>query len=251
MTGTTLTIVIVIAALVLAAIAVVGLRLARQKQTERLRKQYGPEYDRAVAHSDNQREAESELRDLDTHEREGVEARWKEIQAEFVDDPSQAVRSADQLVVEVMSARGYPVDDFDQRADDLSVSHPQITRRYRDARKIAKSNEDGSADTEDLRRAVTSYRELVHALLNGESDSPGSDAQGSAGSGRRTVAAHQADDQPENNADDARADTGRGDMGKGARDTERNGHATDTNGHQRNDRESVRPLTRETKKENS
>jgi dephospho-CoA kinase len=60
------------------------------------------------------------------------------------------------LVVEVMSARGYPVEDFDQRADDLSVSHPEITQRYREASRIAQANEDGTVDTEDLRQAVTS-----------------------------------------------------------------------------------------------
>jgi hypothetical protein len=87
-----------------------------------------------------------------------------------VDDPSDAVRNADRLVVEVMAARGYPVEDFDQRADDLSVSHPEVTQRYREARGIAQANEDGNADTEDLRQAVTSYRSLVLALLGDDGD---------------------------------------------------------------------------------
>jgi hypothetical protein len=72
--------------------------------------------------------------------------------------------------VEVMSARGYPVEDFDQRADDLSVSHPEITQRYREASRIAQANEDGTVDTEDLRQAVTSYRALVLALLADDGD---------------------------------------------------------------------------------
>jgi hypothetical protein len=80
------------------------------------------------------------------------------------------VRNADLLVVEVMSARGYPVDDFDQQADDLSVSHPEVTQRYREARRIAQANEDGNVDTEDLRQAVTSYRSLVQALLADDGD---------------------------------------------------------------------------------
>jgi hypothetical protein len=69
-----------------------------------------------------------------------------------------------------MSARGYPVDDFDQRADDLSVRHAEVTQRYREARRIAQANEDGKVDTEDLRQAVTSYRTLVMALLAGDGD---------------------------------------------------------------------------------
>ena len=103
-------------------------------------------------------------------EREDFERRWSEVQGQFVDDPSNAVRNADLLVVEVMGARGYPVEDFDQRADDLSVSHPEVTQRYREARRIAQANKDGNADTEDLRQAVTSYRSLVMALLDDDGD---------------------------------------------------------------------------------
>jgi FtsZ-interacting cell division protein ZipA len=177
MSNITLIIVIVIAVVVVAAIIVVGYRMARQNRTERLRQQYGPEYDRAIDQSDSQRQAESELRsrtkrheqlelrDLDSSEREDFERRWSDVQGKFVDDPSTAVHDADLLVLEVMSARGYPVEDFDQRADDLSVSHPEVTQRYREARLIAQANKDGNASTEDLRQAVTSFRSLVLALL--------------------------------------------------------------------------------------
>lgn len=182
MSNTTLIIVIVIAIVVVAAIAIVGYQAARQKRTARLREQYGPEYDRALDQADSQREAESELRDrskrheklelrsLDSSERDDFEHRWSDVQGQFVDDPSNAVRNADRLVVDVMAARGYPVDDFDQRADDLSVSHPEVTQRYREARRIAQANEDGNADTEQLRQAVTSYRSLVLALLADDGD---------------------------------------------------------------------------------
>lgn len=175
----TSTVIIVIVIVVVAAIAIlVGYQVARRKRTERLRGQFGPEYDRALDRADDQRDAESELldrsrrheklelRNLDPTEREDFERRWSEVQREFVDDPSSAVRHADEFVVDVMSARGYPVDDFDQRADDLSVEHPEVTQRYREARRIARANQEGRADTEDLRQAVTSYRALVHALLD-------------------------------------------------------------------------------------
>ena len=96
-----------------------------------------------------------------------------------MDDPSNAVRNADLLVVEVMAARGYPVEDFDQRAEDLSVSHPEVTQRYREARGIAQANKDGNADTEDLRQAVTFYRSLVALLADdgGGSRSNGADSE--------------------------------------------------------------------------
>ena len=182
MSNNTLIIVIVVAVVAIVAIVIVGYLMARKRRTTQLREQYGPEYDRAVDQADSQQEAESELRgrskrheqlelrSLDAAEREDFERRWSDVQGQFVDDPGTAVRNADLLVVEVMSARGYPVEDFDQRAGDLSVRHPEVTERYREARRIAQANEDGTVDTEDLRQAVTSYRSLVFALLADDED---------------------------------------------------------------------------------
>ena len=183
MSNITLIIVIIVAVLIIAALVIVGSQMARRRRTETLRQQYGPEYDRAIDQSESQREAESELRDrskrheelelrtLDSSERADFERRWTDVQAQFVDDPGSAVRNADGLVTDVMSARGYPVEaDFDRRADDLSVRHAEVTQRYREARRIAQANKDGNADTEDLRQAVTSYRSLVQALLEDDGD---------------------------------------------------------------------------------
>ncbi len=182
MSNITLIIVIVVAVLLVVAIVVIGYQMARRRQTERLRNQYGPEYDRTIDQVDSQREAESELRDrskrhekfelrsLDSSERADFERRWSDVQAQFVDHPGTAVRNADRLVSEVMSARGYPVDNFEQRADDLSVHHAEVTQRYREGRRVAQANLEGRVDTEDLRQAVTNYRSLVQALLADDGD---------------------------------------------------------------------------------
>jgi uncharacterized protein YneF (UPF0154 family) len=237
------TLVIVIVIVVIAVIAIAGgLMIARKKQSERLRERFGPEYDRAVANADSQREAESqlrertkrhkklELRSLKGEERADFERRWSEVQGEFVDDPGRAVRAADHLVVDVMSARGYPVDDFDRRAEDLSVSHPEITQRYREARRVAKANADGHADTEDLRKAVTNYRDLINALLH---DGDGADRHSERSEHR----------------DDGRPATGRADMGRGRRDTDPADSDRHTNGHVRDEQAPERPADRETERE--
>ena len=62
MSNITVIIVIVVAVVVIAAFVIAGYQMARRKRTERLRDQYGPEYDRAIDQADNQRAAESELR---------------------------------------------------------------------------------------------------------------------------------------------------------------------------------------------
>lgn len=206
MGNTTVIILIVVAIVAVAIIATVGTRLATRKRSERLQEQFGPEYERAVRKSGDQRGAESELRErakrhdelelreLKPAERSEFERRWTQVQGQFVDDPSDAVRSADRLVVEVMSARGYPVDDFDQRADDLSVRHPEVTQRYREARRIAQANQEGSADTEDLRQAVTSYRSLVEALLAGDGDAgPDEHTNRQARGERKSASADESD----------------------------------------------------------
>ena len=55
--------------------------------------------------------------------------------------------------------------DFERRAEDLSVDHADVVRTYRTAHEIALMEQDGRANTEDLRRAMVSYRELFDELL--------------------------------------------------------------------------------------
>ena len=75
------------------------------------------------------------------------------------------MRDADRLVIAIMRKRGYPTDEFDQRAADISVEHPEVVEHYRDAHRVAVAHERGDVGTEDLRTAAISYRSLVAALL--------------------------------------------------------------------------------------
>jgi hypothetical protein len=75
------------------------------------------------------------------------------------------VNHADTLVQDVMQRRGYPVSDFDQNAADLSVDHPRVVENYRIAHEIALREGQGVSNTEDLRKAMVSYRALFEDLL--------------------------------------------------------------------------------------
>jgi hypothetical protein len=90
---------------------------------------------------------------------------WRRVQAQFVDDPANAVTQADRLVGEAMTARGYPVGDFEQRVEDVSVDHPNVVMNYRAARDIAERHARRVASTEDLRQAMVHYRALFAELL--------------------------------------------------------------------------------------
>lgn len=168
--------IILIILLVVALAGLVAWVLLRER-SRGLRERFGPEYERSIAQTDDRRAVESELRDrekrhrqldirpLTDDERAGFADRWTSVQQGFVDDPGRAMQDADGLVGDVMRARGYPLDDFDQQAADISVQHPIVVQRYREARVIADAHVAGRAGTEDLRQAVTSYRALIVALL--------------------------------------------------------------------------------------
>jgi len=69
----------------------------------------------------------------------------------------------------VMRDRGYPVDDFEQRASDLSVDYPEVVENYRSAHTIAGRNGPNGGNTEDLRKAMVHYRALFNELLGTQS----------------------------------------------------------------------------------
>jgi hypothetical protein len=95
------------------------------------------------------------------------------VQADFVDSPQSAVDEADALVIEVMRRRGYPMDDFEQRAADISVDHPDVVGHYREGHRLSALGARGQASTEDLRQAMRHYRELFQELLESSSGGPG------------------------------------------------------------------------------
>ncbi|MBS0416474.1 MAG: hypothetical protein JSR66_02090 [Proteobacteria bacterium] len=78
---------------------------------------------------------------------ENFRNRWAAIQSSFVDDPSGAVRAGDELVAQVMS----------------ELANTFAEQRHRVESRLETS---GSADTEDLRVALTSYRSFFERLLS-------------------------------------------------------------------------------------
>jgi FtsZ-interacting cell division protein ZipA len=166
-----------IAVLVVVAVIVVGWSLSRRRRSTRLKEHFGPEYERTVGELGEQRAAEAELVarekkrkkldiiDLTPEARAEHAAAWQTVQTDFVDDPQDAVGRAERLVTRVMRERGYPIDDFDQRAADISVDHPDIVENYRSAHAIYRSDD---ISTEDARQAFVHYRALFDRLLGSE-----------------------------------------------------------------------------------
>jgi hypothetical protein len=168
---------IALAAAVIVIVAVGAWLYARKRRgtTAGLRQKFGPEYDRAVLAHGSKAEAKLagrekrvemlNIRDLDLMEHERFSKQWQAVQSRFVDSPKGAVAEADDLVSSVMKARGYPVDNFDQRAADISVDHPRVVENYRLAHQIALRIGKDAATTEDLREAMIHYRALFEELV--------------------------------------------------------------------------------------
>jgi hypothetical protein len=76
----------------------------------------------------------------------GLRSRWDDIQAAFVDDPAECVQKADTLVTEVVE---------------------QLTTAFSEARSRLEAQwaRGEQASTEDLRQALTRYREFFQRLL--------------------------------------------------------------------------------------
>jgi hypothetical protein len=178
---------IVIAVAAVVVIALVAWLMMTRRRTEGLREQFGPEYDATVTEAESRRSAEAELearrerrerltlRALTPETRDRYAQQWRDVQARFVDSPAVALQSADLLVTELMRDRGYPTNDFEQQAADVSVDHPEVVRNYRSAHTISEESSSGSADTERMREGLVHYRSLFDELL--EEDTPDTDRE--------------------------------------------------------------------------
>jgi hypothetical protein len=174
--------VIALAIGVVVILAAVAWLIYNQRRSRHLRDHFGPEYDRTISEMGNRRRAEAELaqredrvRKLDIHplsatDRLRFSQRWMECQAQFVDDPKGAVDAADNLLTEVIRARGYAADNPYDRMADISAAYPQHVARYRLADELLTRHRRGQGSTEDLRKAFVHYRGLFDEILGGQDE---------------------------------------------------------------------------------
>ena len=170
-----------VVALVAVALAIIGAAVAFSRRANQrsamLRERFGPEHDRAIEQYGG-RAGERELvsradrvdklrfRELSDADRVRFSNAWTTILEQFVDDPRAAVYRANDLIKDVMRARGYSADTgFEQRAADLSVDHPDVVQHYRAARALQEKGTSQGMNTEDLRQSVVHYRVLFADLL--------------------------------------------------------------------------------------
>ena len=168
---------VIVAVLAIVAVALLAWWYMQSQRRAHLRTRFGPEYDRTIRETRDVGKAETllsnrerrveklNIRPLSAEESARFSATWRTIQAKFVDDPKGAITNADSLITEVMSSRGYPMSNWDQRVADISVDYPRVVDNYRAGHEITIRHDRGDASTEDLRRAMIAYRELFAELV--------------------------------------------------------------------------------------
>lgn len=171
--------------LVAVAFLVIGALLTaafmRLQRSRRLKERFGPEYERIVREAGDKQAAETELesrlahveslqiRPLSADEVNRFSLEWQKTQTEFVDAPLASVQKADRLIQDVMRAKGYPVEDFEQRAGDISVDYPELVADYRGLHMIAARDVDDDVSTEEMRQAMVHGRALFERLVTKDS----------------------------------------------------------------------------------
>jgi hypothetical protein len=83
---------------------------------------------------------------LDDGELQNMTMRWKDIQAEFVDEPATAVREADALVAELMQ----------RLAATFATERAELETRWAGGNQVS---------TEELRQGLRLYRSFFERLL--------------------------------------------------------------------------------------
>jgi hypothetical protein len=223
---------IIIAVIVVAAVVVVasaGMRRAR------LRRQFGPEYDRLVEQLGSRKKADAELaerqrrvqalpiHELSPEQQASYSGDWTAVQERFVDAPAEAVTAANTLIWNVMRDRGYPTDDKKTSMDALTVRHPGSLENYRQTMDMRTE----SASTELLRATMIHYRALFEDLTGLRDTRGGTGRDRVAEIRDRTEAAEETRETEETApaADHAAADRAAADRDLAAENTSRTADA--------------------------
>ena len=166
-TGAIIGIVIVVIVVMAAVVVATG-----ELRRARLRRQFGPEYDRLVQLQGSRKKADAELaarqrraeglgiHELSPEQQASYRGDWTAVQERFVDTPAEAVAAASTLIWDVMRDRGYPADDRNASMDALSVYHARSLEGYRQTLGL----QTESATTEQLREAMIRSRGLFEDL---------------------------------------------------------------------------------------
>jgi hypothetical protein len=105
---------------------------------------------------------------LDEH---GWISRYESLEEDVRESPAEALAELDDLVAEMMDARGIPLEE----RDGGETTEPETIRQFAEARRVTRALETGDPyDPGDVANAVDAYRSLYEYLLQLQSGSASS-----------------------------------------------------------------------------
>ena len=168
---------VVLAVLIAGLIAVVVVLARNARRSISLNREYASEYSRILEETGHRHEepppVEPErrgkrfpIKPLGPADRGRYADAWRSIQSEFLKEPGPAVAHADELLGQVMAARGYPMEEFDRRSEEIAADHPAVVRNYWKGHDVAVRQE--TSDRGELAAAMAAYQALVDELVGEE-----------------------------------------------------------------------------------
>jgi hypothetical protein len=92
-------------------------------------------------------------------------SRWEALEPDVRASPAEALPELDELVAEMMEARGLPLEE----RDGEDAAEPETVRQFEEARRVTRELDRGDAyDPGDVASAVEAYRDLYAHLLGVE-----------------------------------------------------------------------------------
>ena len=177
----------VVIAIAIVVLLVLGFAFVQNARRARLRKTFGPEYDRAVDRAGDRKAGERELvdrkkehskltiRPLSATAAAGYRDSFARLQERFVDIPAAAVSGAHDIVTRAMADCGFPTTNDDTTASMLALEHGSVVEQYRSACDVYAKTQTGNADVASLRDAMLGFRAVLDRLL-AESGQTGTEA---------------------------------------------------------------------------
>ena len=101
---------------------------------------------------------------LDLHD---WETRWEQFLEDAEDSPAEALSEMDRLLEEMLTARGYQLNE----PVTASGEEPEVVTQFVAAREITRLADAGEADPGDIADAIDGYRTLFE-LITGEFAEP-------------------------------------------------------------------------------
>jgi hypothetical protein len=90
-------------------------------------------------------------------------SRYESLEEDIRTSPAESLADLDDLVAEMMEARGLPLEE----RDGEDVDEPETIRQFTEARRVTRQVGDGeNYDPGDVANAIDAYRSLYDYLLN-------------------------------------------------------------------------------------